>query len=103
MPPSPVMTRRRILARCKPSRMLKRTLKASSSSSSPLESPLLLTVVAIPNNMPDRRMRMSCPKVLLPFPALKLFVKVYMPAKVNSAQELSAWGADRNIPAGEIM
>ncbi|THV47127.1 hypothetical protein BGAL_0333g00090 [Botrytis galanthina] len=95
MPPRPVMMRRRMV--------VKRILNASSSRRSPLSNALLLKVVASPNSTPEIRTRRSWPKVLLLTPDPKLFVKRNAPKRVNSAVELSAYGADRNIPAGDMM
>ena len=80
-----------------------RVLNASSRKRSPLSNALLLNVVAIPNNTPEMRTRRSRLKVLLLAPGPKLFVNRKIPRKVNKAQELSAHGADRNMPAGDMM
>ena len=80
----------------------KRILKASSSNSKPLKIPLLRKVVAMLNDMPDSRISRSCPIVGCPFEA-KLFANKSTPEKVRRAQELSAYGAERKSPAGDIM
>ena len=56
----------------------------------------------MPNNMPDNRTSKSCPIVGWPFEA-KLFANKSTPEKVRRAQELSAYGAERKIPAGDII
>jgi hypothetical protein len=81
---------------------LQRTLKASSSNRRPLSIPLLRKLVEIPNKTPDRTRRLSClVDVVCPSKA-KLFANAKHPAKANKAQEVSAYGAERKTPAGEI-
>lgn len=58
--------------------------------------------MAMPNVMPDASTRKS--RLMVGFPSdTKLFVKSRLPKKLKSAQELSAKGAERKRPAGEIM
>jgi hypothetical protein len=101
-PPKPVATSRRTVVTRKLCIKEKRTLKASSSNSKPLRIPLLRKVVAMPNDTPDSRTRRSCPIVGCPFEA-KLFANKSTPEKVRRAQELSANGAERKSPAGDII
>ena len=101
-PPSPVARRRWIVVKRKPCLSEIRTLKASSSKSRPLRIPLLRKVVAMPNDMPDSRTSRSCPTVGWPFEA-KLFANKRTPKRVRRAQELSAYGAERKSPAGDII
>jgi len=63
---------------------------------------LLRNVVAIPNKTPDTRTRESLAtddSLVL----LKLFVNRRQPRNDKKAHELSAYGADKNNPAGDIM
>jgi hypothetical protein len=80
----------------------KKILKASSSNSKPLKIPLLRQVVAMPNDMPDSITSRSCQTVGCPFKA-RLFANRSTPEKVRRAQELSAYGAERRSPAGDII
>lgn len=64
--------------------------------------PLLRKVVAIPNNTPDVKRYKSWVAVDCP-PRQRLLTNNKHPAKVRAAQELSAYGEERNKPAGEII
>lgn len=101
-PPRPVARSRRIVLIRKPYLSEMRTLNASSSRSRPLRIPLLRKVEAMPNDMPERKVSRSCHGVDCPFVG-KLFANKSTPEKVRRAQELSAYGAERNSPAGDIM
>lgn len=76
--------------------------KASSSSRRPLRIPLLRRVVAIPNEIPDISTRRSC-LIEGRFRDPRLFVNNQQPKKLKRAHELSAYGAERKIPAGDMM
>ena len=101
-PPRPVASSRRTVENRKPCFNEKRTLKASSSKSRPLRIPLLRKVVAMPNDTPERMMSRSWRVVDWPF-AARLFANRRRPEKLRRAHGLSAYGAERKIPAGEII
>lgn len=65
--------------------------------------PLLRKVVAAPNMIPDRISKKSPEAEVRPLLLPKLFTKFKQPANERKAHELSAYGPDRNRPAGEIM
>ncbi len=98
-PPSPVVNRWRTVLRWKSCLRKESVRNASSSKRIPLSNPLLRKVVATPNSTPDASTNRSRLREFGP----KLFAKSRNPEKVRSAHELSAKGAERKRPAGEII
>ena|SRR6187402_1300702 len=81
---------------------MRSVLNASSSNNRPFRIPLLRKVVAIPNSTPDISTDRSWFAELGPSWTM-LFVKNRQPVKLNREHELSAKGAERNMPAGEMI
>lgn len=63
---------------------------------------MLLNVVASPNSKPEPITSKSC-VADVDLLTLRLLVNKRQPAKLSKAHELSAYGADRKMPAGDII
>lgn len=101
-PPTPTAAKRLSFGTDNPFRRLHAIVAASSANKVPLNSALLLNIVAHPNAIPAGTTNKSClPEDTGPTGTLQ--VKNRNPTNAKNAAVLSPYGAERKIPAGEKM
>lgn len=101
-PPSPTDAKRLIFWKDRPSLSVSPTKDASSRNKRPLRRPLPRTVVAHPRTTPDITRNISCTAEGGPDTGT-LLTKSRKPKNDSNAKVLSPYGADKNMPAGEII
>lgn len=77
--------------------------KNSKANGVPLSRPLVRKTVAMPKTRPERSVRASRESSDVVAVPVQLATSNSHPTKVSRAKGLSAYGADRNRPAGDRM